>query len=98
MTANNEILGVVALSDVLKPGIRRRLQQLRAMGIKSVMVTGDNPVTARTIAELAGIDTVLAETKPEAKLSLIRQEQAQGRLVAMTATAQMTRQRWRRRM
>jgi len=79
-----EILGIVGLSDVLKPGIQKRLGELRAMGIKSIMVTGDNPVTAHTIAELAGIDSFVAEAKPEAKLGLIRKEQAQGRLVAMT--------------
>ena len=79
-----EILGIVGLSDVLKPGIQKRLAELRAMGIKSIMVTGDNPVTAHTIAELAGIDSFVAEAKPEAKLGVIRKEQAQGRLVAMT--------------
>jgi potassium-transporting ATPase ATP-binding subunit len=84
VAVDGDILGIVALSDVLKPGIRARLDQLRAMGIKSVMVTGDNPVTARTIAELAGIDDFLAEAKPEEKLRLIREEQAEGRLVAMT--------------
>ncbi|MGO9170430.1 MAG: potassium-transporting ATPase subunit KdpB [Rhodomicrobium sp.] len=84
VAAGNEILGVIALSDVLKPGIRGRLDRLRSMGIKSVMVTGDNPITARTIAALAGIDSFVAEARPEAKLDLIRREQALGRLVAMT--------------
>ena len=84
MAVDPEILGIVGLSDVLKPGIQKRLGELRAMGIKSIMVTGDNSVTAHTIAALAGIDSFVAEAKPEAKLGLIRKEQAQGRLVAMT--------------
>ena len=78
------ILGVVALSDVLKSGIRDRMLRLRAMGIRTVMVTGDNPVTASAIASRAGVDDFVSEAKPEEKLNLIRREQAQGRLVAMT--------------
>ena len=78
------ILGVVALSDVLKSGIRDRMLRLREMGIRTVMVTGDNPVTAGAIASQAGVDDFVAEAKPEEKLNLIRREQAQGRLVAMT--------------
>jgi K+-transporting ATPase ATPase B chain len=81
---DSKILGVIALSDVLKPGIRERMGQLRDMGIRTVMVTGDNPVTAAAIAAQAGIDEFVAEAKPEEKLKLIRREQAQGRLVAMT--------------
>ncbi|OQA80534.1 MAG: Potassium-transporting ATPase B chain [Lentisphaerae bacterium ADurb.Bin242] len=77
------ILGVVALSDVLKPGIRDRFVRLRAMGLRVVMVTGDNPLTAETIAREAGVDDFIAEAKPEDKLAYIRREQAQGRLVAM---------------
>ena len=81
---DGRILGVIALSDVPKPGIRERLGQLRDMGIRTVMVTGDNPVTATAIAAQVGVDEFVAEAKPEEKLKLIRREQAQGRLVAMT--------------
>ncbi|MDN0075307.1 potassium-transporting ATPase subunit KdpB [Crenobacter sp. SG2303] len=81
---NGDILGVIMLSDVLKTGIRDRMEQLRTMGIRTVMVTGDNPVTATVIAAEAGLDEVVAEARPEEKLTLIRREQAQGRLVAMT--------------
>ena len=80
---NREILGVVALSDVLKTGIRDRFARLRAMGLRVVMVTGDNPLTAQAIAAEAGVDDFIAEAKPEDKLAYIRKEQAQGRLVAM---------------
>ena len=75
---------MIALSDVPKPGIRERFVQLRDMGIRTVMVTGDNPVTAAAIAAQAGVDDFVAEAKPEEKLKLIRREQTQGRLVAMT--------------
>jgi K+-transporting ATPase ATPase B chain len=78
------ILGVLKLSDVLKTGIRERIAQLRRMGIRSVMLTGDNPLTARAIAEEAGMDDFVAEVKPEQKLQIIREEQSNGRLVAMT--------------
>lgn len=78
------VLGVVRLSDVVKPGLTERFATLRAMGIRTVMVTGDNPVTARAIAAEAGVDDVLAQATPEDKLALIRREQAGGRLVAMT--------------
>jgi potassium-transporting ATPase ATP-binding subunit len=81
---DSRILGVVALSDVLKQGIRDRMVRLREMGIRTVMVTGDNPLTAGAIAAQAGVDDFVAEAKPEEKLKLIRSEQAQGRLVAMT--------------
>jgi K+-transporting ATPase ATPase B chain len=84
VAVDGTILGVIALSDVLKPGIRARVGQLRDMGIRTVMVTGDNPVTAAAIAETAGVDDFVAEAKPEDKLKLIQHEQAQGRLVAMT--------------
>ena len=77
------VLGVVRLKDVVKEGLRERFDQLRAAGIRSVMVTGDNAVTARAIAAEAGVDDVLAEATPEDKLALIRREQAGGRLVAM---------------
>ena len=78
------VLGVVELSDVVKPGIAERFAELRAMGIRTVMVTGDNPLTAGAIAAQAGVDDHLAEATPEDKMALIRREQAGGRLVAMT--------------
>ncbi|MCX2733640.1 potassium-transporting ATPase subunit KdpB [Saccharopolyspora sp. NFXS83] len=78
------VLGVVRLSDVVKPGMAQRFAQLRAMGIRTVMVTGDNPLTAAAIARDAGVDDHLAEAKPEDKMELIRREQEGGRLVAMT--------------
>jgi potassium-transporting ATPase ATP-binding subunit len=81
---DGEILGVIELSDVLKPAIQARTAQLRTMGIRTVMVTGDNPITARAIAALAGVDDFVAEARPEKKLEFIRLEQARGRLVAMT--------------
>ncbi|HET6684957.1 MAG TPA: HAD-IC family P-type ATPase, partial [Jiangellaceae bacterium] len=77
-------LGVVHLADVVKHGMRERFDELRAMGIRTVMVTGDNPVTARAIAEQAGVDDFLAEANPEDKMALIKREQAGGRLIAMT--------------
>jgi K+-transporting ATPase ATPase B chain len=79
-----EVLGVVHLKDIVKEGMRHRFDQLRAMGIRTVMITGDNPLTARAIATEAGVDDFLAEAKPEDKMDLIRREQAGGRLVAMT--------------
>ena len=78
------ILGVIELSDVVKPGIAERFADLRAMGIRTVMITGDNPLTAAAIAKAAGVDDFLAEATPEDKLALIRKEQEGGRLVAMT--------------
>ncbi|HET6503487.1 MAG TPA: potassium-transporting ATPase subunit KdpB [Amycolatopsis sp.] len=78
------VRGVIQLSDVVKKGIRERFAELRAMGIKTVMVTGDNPLTAKAIAEEAGVDDYLAEAKPEDKMALIRKEQEGGKLVAMT--------------
>ncbi|KAF0959059.1 potassium-transporting ATPase subunit KdpB [Rhodococcus sp. T7] len=78
------VLGVIALSDVVKPGIAERFAELRAMGIRTVMITGDNPLTAKAIAEEAGVDDFMAEATPEDKLALIRKEQEGGRLVAMT--------------
>ncbi len=79
----SRILGVVALSDILKPGIRDRFERLRAMGLRVVMVTGDNPLTAAAIAEQAGVDDYIAEATPEDKLAYIRKEQRAGRLLAM---------------
>ena len=81
---NNKILGVIHLKDVVKSGVRERFEDLRKMGIKTVMITGDNPLTAAAIAAEAGVDDFLAEATPEAKLKLIREYQAQGHLVAMT--------------
>ncbi len=78
------VLGVVHLKDIVKGGIRERFEQLRQMGIKTVMITGDNPLTAAAIAAEAGVDDFLAQATPEAKLALIREYQAGGRLVAMT--------------
>jgi potassium-transporting ATPase ATP-binding subunit len=79
-----EVLGVVHLKDVVKEGIRQRFAQLRAMGLRTVMITGDNPLTAQAIATEAGVDDYLAEATPEDKMALIRKEQEGGRLVAMT--------------
>ena len=84
VSMDGDILGVVALSDVLKPGIRERMQELRKMAIRTVMVTGDNPITAQTIAAEAGVDDFVAEVTPEEKLNLVCREQSEGRLVAMT--------------
>ncbi|MEV6711113.1 potassium-transporting ATPase subunit KdpB [Lentzea sp. NPDC051208] len=81
---NGKVLGIIRLSDVVKPGMKERFAELRAMGIRTVMVTGDNPLTAKAIAEEAGVDDFLAEAKPEDKMALIRKEQEGGRLVAMT--------------
>jgi K+-transporting ATPase ATPase B chain len=81
---DNQALGVVHLQDIVKEGMRERFDQLRAMGIRTVMVTGDNPLTAAKIAQESGVDDFLAEATPEAKLALIRDQQAGGRLVAMT--------------
>jgi K+-transporting ATPase ATPase B chain len=77
-------LGVIHLKDIVKQGMRERFAEMRRMGIRTVMITGDNPLTARAIAEEAGVDDFLAEAKPEDKLALIRKEQEGGRLVAMT--------------
>ncbi|MGD0653347.1 MAG: potassium-transporting ATPase subunit KdpB [Thermoguttaceae bacterium] len=79
----NRISGLVVLEDVLKPGMKDRFQRLRQMGLRTVMITGDNPLTAAAIAAMAGVDDFLAEATPEAKLAYIRKEQAEGKLVAM---------------
>jgi potassium-transporting ATPase ATP-binding subunit len=81
---NDTVLGVIRLSDVVKPQIRDRFAELRRMGIRTVMITGDNPLTAKAIAAESGVDDYLAEAKPEDKMALIRKEQEGGRLVAMT--------------
>ena len=81
---NRQALGVIHLKDVVKGGMRERFAQLRAMGIRTIMITGDNPLTAAAIAREAGVDDFLAEAKPKDKMDLIRREQAEGKLVAMT--------------
>ncbi len=81
---DRRILGTIYLKDIVKGGMRERFEQLRAMGIRTVMITGDNPLTAAAIAREAGVDDFLAQAKPEDKLALIRREQAKGKLVAMT--------------
>ena len=81
---NGRALGVIHLKDVVKEGISERFAELRAMGIRTVMITGDNPLTAKAIAEEAGVDDFLAEATPEDKMALIKREQAGGALVAMT--------------
>jgi K+-transporting ATPase ATPase B chain len=78
-----KVAGVVALEDILKPGIRERMEQLKLMGLRTVMITGDNPLTAQAIAHEAGIDDFIAEATPERKLAYLRSEQGQGKLVAM---------------
>ena len=80
---NNQVLGVIELQDIIKPGINERFDRLRKMGVKTVMVTGDNPLTAKYIAEKAGVDDYIAEAKPEDKMNYIKKEQALGKLVAM---------------
>jgi potassium-transporting ATPase ATP-binding subunit len=81
---DRRVLGAIYLKDIIKGGMRERFDQLRAMGIRTIMITGDNPLTAAAIAREAGVDDFLAEAKPEQKLALIRAEQAKGKLVAMT--------------
>jgi K+-transporting ATPase ATPase B chain len=81
---DRRILGTIYLKDIVKGGMRERFEQLRTMGIRTVMITGDNPLTAAAIAREAGVDDFLAQAKPEDKLALIRREQAKGKLVAMT--------------
>jgi K+-transporting ATPase ATPase B chain len=81
---NGRLLGIIELKDTVKPGLKERFDELRRMGIRTVMVTGDNPLTARTIAAEAGVDDFMAQAKPEDKIARIRSEQAEGHLVAMT--------------
>lgn len=81
---NNQVLGVIYLKDTVKPGMAERFARLRAIGIKTIMCTGDNPLTAATIAKEAGVDGFIAECKPEDKISVIKKEQAEGKIVAMT--------------
>jgi K+-transporting ATPase ATPase B chain len=84
VTQNRHVLGAIALTDVVKGGMRERFDHLRAMGIRTMMITGDNPLTAAAIARQAGVDDFLAQAKPEDKMALIKREQAKGKLVAMT--------------
>ncbi len=84
LAQNSTIVAVIYLKDILKPNMRERFDRLRAMGIRTVMITGDNPLTAATIAKEAGVDDFLAEATPETKMELIKREQSSGRLVAMT--------------
>ena len=81
---NDKVLGVIYLKDTVKPGMAERFERLRAIGIKTIMCTGDNPLTAATIAKEAGVDGFIAECKPEDKISVIQKEQAEGKIVAMT--------------
>lgn len=83
VSENEKVTGVIELQDIIKPGIQERFERLRKMGIKTVMVTGDNSLTAKFIAEKAGVDDFIAEAKPEDKMNYIKKEQAEGRLVAM---------------
>lgn len=83
VTENEIVMGVIELQDIIKPGISERFERLRKMGVKTVMVTGDNPLTAKYIAEKAGVDDFIAEAKPEDKMHYIRKEQQGGKLVAM---------------
>nr|WP_208403502.1 potassium-transporting ATPase subunit KdpB [Paenibacillus sp. BK720] len=84
VAVDNRIYGIIYLKDTVKPGMQERFEQLRRMGIKTIMCTGDNPLTAATIAREAGVDDFVAESRPEDKIALIRREQAEGSLVAMT--------------
>src|ERR1035438_2848078 len=81
---DSQVLGVIYLKDTIKEGMRERFDHLRAMGIRTIMITGDNRLTAAKIAEESGVDDFLAEATPEAKLALIKEQQAAGRMVAMT--------------
>lgn len=83
VSENDKVLGVIELQDIIKPGIQERFERLRKMGVKTVMVTGDNPLTAKFIAEKAGVDDFIAEAKPEDKMNYIKDEQKLGKLVAM---------------
>ncbi len=83
VSSDEKVVGVIELQDIIKPGISERFERLRRMGVKTVMVTGDNPLTAKFIAEKAGVDDFIAEAKPEDKMNYIRHEQQQGKLVAM---------------
>jgi len=98
VSRNEQIAGVIHLKDVVKGGIKERFMHLRKMGIKTVMITGDNALTAAAIAAESGVDDFLAEATPEDKLKLIRDYQAKGEMVAMAGTGPMMRLPWPRRM
>ncbi|MFT3705925.1 MAG: potassium-transporting ATPase subunit KdpB [Agriterribacter sp.] len=83
VSENEKVMGVIELQDIIKPGIQERFERLRKMGVKTVMVTGDNPLTAKYIAGVAGVDDFIAEAKPEDKMNYIKKEQQSGKLVAM---------------
>ena len=84
LAQDGKVLAVIQLKDILKPAMQQRFDRLRAMGIRTIMITGDNPLTAGTIARESGVDDFLAEATPETKMALIKREQESGRLVAMT--------------
>ena len=83
VSVNKKVVGVIELQDIIKPGIKERFERLRKMGVRTVMVTGDNPLTAKYIANVAGVDDFIAEAKPEDKMDYIRKEQDKGKLIAM---------------
>lgn len=91
---DEEVKGVIELQDIIKTGIRERFERLRKMGVKTVMVTGDNPLTAKYIAEKAGVDDYIAEAKPEDKMEYIKREQQAGKLVAMMGDGTNDAPRW----
>lgn len=93
----DKVLGVIYLKDIVKEGVSEKFEDLRKIGIKTIMITGDNPMTAAAIAAEAGVDDFVAEATPETKLALIKKLQAEGHLVARTATAPTTRPRTHRR-
>ena len=95
---NQKVTGVIELQDIIKPGIQERFERLRKMGVKTVMVTGDNPLTAKYIAEKAGVDDFIAEAKPEDKMEYIKKEQQSGKLVAMMGMEPMMLLLWLRQM
>lgn len=94
VAVNKKVVGVIELQDIIKPGIRERFERLRKMGVKTVMVTGDNPLTAKYIAEKAGVDEFIAEAKPEDKMNYIKAEQQNGKLVAMRVMVPMMPRLW----
>jgi K+-transporting ATPase ATPase B chain len=98
VSVNETVIGVIELQDIIKPGIQERFERLRKMGIKTVMVTGDNPLTAKFIAEKAGVDDFIAEAKPEDKMNYIKKEQSEGRLVAMMGDGTNDAPHWHRQM
>ena len=98
VAVGKRILGVIYLKDTVKPGLVERFARLREIGIKTVMCTGDNPLTAATIAREAGVDGFIAECKPEDKIAAIKKEQAEGKLVAMTGDGTNDAPAWPRQM